>query len=148
MQWKKDRNGGFSTADPALLYAPLIQTAEFGIEQINIANQENDPASLLNLVRRMIQIRKAHPAFGWGDFSWAAQLAPKNDTIAAYWRTTGAEHMLILQNLSEQAQEIHLDLPQTSTTLRDLLIGKLINLDEPHRLDLIIQPYDYRWLSC
>lgn len=148
MQWEKGRNGGFSTAAPERLYAPLIQEAGYEINQINAVDQENDPDSLLNLVRKMIQIRKAHPALGWGDFSWAAQLTPKNDPIAAYWRTTGAERMLILQNLSAQTQECSFELPGQGQTLHELLRDAQMPLQDHLRIVLRLGPYEYRWLSC
>jgi glycosidase len=147
MQWDKSHNGGFSSVAPARLYAPLIQDAEFGIDQVNVADQENDPTSLLNLVRQMIRVRKAHPAFGWGDFSWA-NIHPRNrDSIAAYRRNFGHDRLLIIQNLSDHVQDIRLEIPDAGRSLGDLLSGEHISLGENQALDLIIAPYGYRWLS-
>jgi maltose alpha-D-glucosyltransferase/alpha-amylase len=96
MQWDKGRNGGFSTTNPERLYATMIEGAEYGLEWVNVSDQEQNPASLLNLVRRMIHIRKAHPAFGWGDFAWAINFQNEN-TVAACWHIR-PERLLIVQN--------------------------------------------------
>ena len=148
MQWTKGGNGGFSNADPERLYAAPIQNPIFGVDQVNVADQENDSASLLNSVRRMIQIRKAHPAFGWGDYAWARQSSPTEDKVAAYWRAHNTERLLILQNLTDQAQEVRLDLAHPCQAFHDLLTGARITPPDSHRLELSLSPYQYRWLIC
>ena len=40
MQWTGDRNAGFSRADPARLYAPLIMDPVYGYQAINVEAQE------------------------------------------------------------------------------------------------------------
>ena len=52
MQWTGDRNGGFSRADPARLYAPLIMDPVYGYQAINVEAQERSPFSLLNWMKR------------------------------------------------------------------------------------------------
>ncbi len=59
MQWTADRNGGFSRADPARLYAPLIMDPVYGYQSVNVEAQERSPFSLLNWMRR---IDRAAPA--------------------------------------------------------------------------------------
>ena len=43
MQWSGDRNGGFSRADPARLYAPPIMDPVYGYQAINVEAQERYP---------------------------------------------------------------------------------------------------------
>ena len=59
MQWFDGATAGFSAAPPELLYLPLIQDPVFGTQQVNVVSQQQDPESQLNLVRRMIAMRKA-----------------------------------------------------------------------------------------
>jgi len=40
MQWSGGTNGGFSTADPERLYAPLIQDPVYGYQAVNVLRQE------------------------------------------------------------------------------------------------------------
>jgi len=148
MQWTKGHNGGFSLAEPERLYTPPIENVEFGIASVNVVDQENDPASLLNSVRRMIQIRKAHPAFGWGDFAWAMQSSQAEDKVATYWRTHNTELLLVIQNLTDQDQAVHLESTHPCQAFQDLLTGARIPLPDSHRLELSVGPYQYRWLIC
>ena len=60
MQWTGDRNGGFSRADPARLYAPPIMDPVYGYQAINVEAQERSPFSLLNWMKRLIALRKQH----------------------------------------------------------------------------------------
>src|SRR5207249_3873889 len=48
MQWSDDRNAGFSSADPAALYLPVITNPTYHYQAVNVAAQEKDPASMLN----------------------------------------------------------------------------------------------------
>ena len=54
MQWTGDRNGGFSRADAARLYAPLITDPVYGFNAVNVEAQERAPFSLLNWMKRLI----------------------------------------------------------------------------------------------
>ena len=66
MQWSSDRNAGFSRADPARLYFPVIMDPVYGYEAINVEAQERSPFSLLHWMKRMIALRRQHPVFGRG----------------------------------------------------------------------------------
>ena len=75
MQWDVSENGGFSQAAARQLYVPLIEGGEFDYRRVNVAQQENDPKSLLNWTRQALRIRSEHPAFGFGQpvYTAAAQ---------------------------------------------------------------------------
>ena len=47
MQWTGDRNAGFSRADPARLYSPVVMDPVYGYQAVNVEAQESDAASLL-----------------------------------------------------------------------------------------------------
>ena len=83
MQWSPDRNAGFSRADPQRLYLPPIMDPVYGYEAVNVEAQLRAPNSLLNWMRRLIAVRKAHKAFGRGTFT---MLHPGNRKIFAYVR--------------------------------------------------------------
>ncbi|MGE5810826.1 MAG: alpha-amylase family glycosyl hydrolase [Ignavibacteria bacterium] len=58
MQWSNNMNLGFSTAEPEKLYLPVDTV----FSAPNVEVQEKDPASLLNRVKKLIQIKKKEPA--------------------------------------------------------------------------------------
>ena len=59
MQWTPDRNGGFSRADPARLYAPTIMDPVYGYESVNVEAQSRSLSSLLSATKRLIAVRKS-----------------------------------------------------------------------------------------
>ncbi len=65
MQWNSGKNLGFSTADPENLYLPVDPAPDAP----NVADQENDPNSLLNKLRYLIELKKNEPALrGYAEF--------------------------------------------------------------------------------
>jgi len=58
MQWSTAKNAGFSDADPTELYLPIDPSPD----RPTVLQQENDPDSLLQYVRKLVTIRKTHPA--------------------------------------------------------------------------------------
>lgn len=58
MQWSRDANGGFSSAEPDRLVSPVIADGAYGFKRVNVADQERDPESLLNLVRLLAWARR------------------------------------------------------------------------------------------
>src|SRR5204862_7970854 len=97
MQWSPDRNAGFSRANPASLYSPVIMDPVWGYEALNVEAQQSDPSSLLNWMRNMIALRKLFRVFGRGTLEF---LAPANRKILAYLRRLDDEQILCVMNLS------------------------------------------------
>ena len=109
MQWSADRNGGFSRANPQQLYLPPIMDPVYGFQAVNVEAQQNEAASLLNWMRRIVGVRKQHKAFGRGALQI---LYPRNRKIFAYIRSHEEERILCVANLSRQAQAVELDLAE------------------------------------
>ena len=107
MQWSPDRNGGFSRADPARLYAPTIMDPVYGYESVNVEAQSRSLSSLLSATKRLISVRKSTSAFGRGTMTF---IRPANRSVLAYIRQHGDEAILCVANLSRSAQATELDL--------------------------------------
>jgi len=107
MQWSPDRNGGFSRADPARLYAPTIMDPVYGYESVNVEAQSRSLSSLLSATKRLIAVRKSTLAFGRGSMTF---IRPVNRAVLAYIRQFGDEVILCVANLSRSAQATELDL--------------------------------------
>jgi maltose alpha-D-glucosyltransferase/alpha-amylase len=107
MQWSGDRNGGFSRADPARLYDPVITDPVYGYQAVNVEAQERLPTSLLEWMRRMIRVRKRFKAFGRGTLQF---LNADNRRVLAYVRAYEDEVLLCVVNLSRFVQPAELDL--------------------------------------
>jgi maltose alpha-D-glucosyltransferase / alpha-amylase len=107
MQWTGDRNGGFSRADFAALYAPPLMDPVYGFQAVNVEAQLRTPTSLLRWLRRFIGLRKEHPVFGLGSYE---PLHPANPKIFAHVRTYEDDIALCVHNLGRSAQAVELDL--------------------------------------
>jgi maltose alpha-D-glucosyltransferase / alpha-amylase len=107
MQWTPDRNGGFSRADPAKLYAPMIMDPVYGYEAVNVEAQSRSLSSLLSATKRLISVRKSTLAFGRGSMTF---IRPANRSVLAYVRQYNDEAILCVANLSRSAQATELDL--------------------------------------
>ncbi|MBW4542068.1 MAG: alpha-amylase family protein [Myxacorys chilensis ATA2-1-KO14] len=66
MQWSDEPNGGFSDAPPDQLTRPVISEGEYSYKQVNVAQEQRDPAALINWIERIVRIRKQCPEFGYG----------------------------------------------------------------------------------
>jgi maltose alpha-D-glucosyltransferase / alpha-amylase len=107
MQWSPDRNGGFSRADPARLYAPVIMDPVYGYEAVNVEAQSRSLSSLLSWTKRLIAVRKSTQAFGRGTMQF---VRPSNRSVLAYIRQYDGEAILCVANLSRSAQAAELNL--------------------------------------
>ena len=91
MQWNNSPEAGFTTGThPWLAVNP-------NYKQINAAEEESDPASVLNYVRALTRLRAGTLAFVYGDFQ---DLDPQHAHIFAYTRTLGHEQYLVVENFS------------------------------------------------
>ena len=107
MQWSSDRNAGFSDANRQRLYLPVVTDPEYHHEAINVEAQQANPQSLYWWMKRLIALRKRHPAFGRGSFQL---LQPENRKILAFIREHEDETILVVANLSRYAQWTELPL--------------------------------------
>jgi maltose alpha-D-glucosyltransferase/alpha-amylase len=107
MQWSIDRNAGFSRADWARLYSPVIMDPVYGYQAVNVEAQTRVATSLLNWTKRLIAVRKRYRAFGRGSIEF---LHPENQKILPYIRQYENETILCVVNLSRYVQAVELDL--------------------------------------
>ncbi|MBI1346741.1 maltose alpha-D-glucosyltransferase [bacterium] len=107
MQWNDDRNAGFSRANPQRLFLPVIIDTLYHYASRNVEVEQSRPASMLWWMRRIIGLRKQHPAFGRGTIEF---LTPDNGKILAYLRESSEETVLVVVNLSRSVQCAELDL--------------------------------------
>jgi maltose alpha-D-glucosyltransferase/alpha-amylase len=121
MQWTPDRNSGFSRADYARLYAPVIADPVYGYQSINVEAQERTRSSMLNWVKRLLRLRQRYPAFAMGRLRW---VNPDNRKVLAFTREYEGQTILIICNLSRFAQPAVLDLRDWEGQVPVELIGE------------------------
>ena len=143
MQWTGDRNGGFSRADPARLYAPPIMDPVYGYQAINVEAQERAPFSLLNWMKRLIGLRRQSTVFGRGSIEF---LAAENRKVLAYVRKYDDDTILCVANLSRGVQPVELDLSR----FKGMTPVELLGLTEFPKIGdlpyfLTLAPYAFYW---
>jgi len=145
MQWDGGWNGGFSTADPEMLYSPLMLNPVYGYQAINVTSHKRFDHSLLAWMKRLIKIRKATPVFGRGSIQF---LFPANHRVLAYVRKLGSETILVVNNLSSSAQAVELDLKPFKGNILVEMFGKNVFPrigDLPYLLTM--GPYQFYWFK-
>jgi maltose alpha-D-glucosyltransferase/alpha-amylase len=145
MQWSGDRNAGFSEANRQQLYLPVIADPEYHPEAVNVEVQQANPHSLLWWTKRLIDLRKRHPAFSRGDLSF---IQPDNRRILAFTRRHDGEIILVVTNLSRFVQYAELDLSEFEGRVPTEMFGRVefppIG-DAPYFLSL--GPHEFLWFS-
>ena len=104
MQWDKGKNAGFSDAEPDMLYLPLDTAKNRPDVQEQISNEK----SMLNIVKRLIALRKKHMALqADGEFE---AVCIKDSYPFVFKRTAGNESILICLNPSDSYAECDIKL--------------------------------------
>ena len=91
MPWDDTPHAGFSTAEPWLPLNPDWRTR-------NVAAQDADTRSMLNLTRALLRLRRQEAALSVGDYRPVAC----EGTLLAYERRAGDDRLLVALNLGEQ----------------------------------------------
>ena len=107
MQWSADRNAGFSRANPQRLYLPVIIDPEYHYETVNVEAQQQNLSAFVWWMKRLIQLRKSHRAFGQGKIEF---LMPENRKALVFIRRYEDEIILVAANLSRFVNYAELDL--------------------------------------
>lgn len=121
MQWDASPQAGFSRHEPWL---PLAE--DYG--RCNVAALSSDPMSILNLYRRLIAIRKSHPALAVGSYASVAGAEP----LFAFRRIQDGQDLLVLLNLDAE--------PRTAELRSALERGRVILSTHLDRDDDIVGP--------
>ena len=122
MQWSPDRNAGFSRADPQRLYLPPIMDPIYGYQAVNVEAQTRDRSSLLNWMKRMLQVRTSSRVFGRGSMRF---IRPGNRKVLAYVRELeGEDPIVCVMNLARSAQAVELNLAEFKGLVPIEMIGR------------------------
>ncbi|WP_134671476.1 alpha-amylase family protein [Halorussus marinus] len=107
MQWADEPNGGFSPADADDLVRPVIAGGGYGYEAVNVADQRDDPDSLLRWFGRLIRTRHACPAIGTG----ACEVLDVDDPAVFAHRIAGDDGAVVaVHNLDDSPTAVSIAL--------------------------------------
>jgi len=94
MQWDASNHAGFTTGLPWFRVNP-------NHVDINVAQQDADPNSILNYYRTLIQLRASQKTLIYGDFE---DVDPDHPAVIAFTRTLGDDQFLILINMCGETE--------------------------------------------
>jgi alpha-glucosidase len=128
MQWDDSVNAGFSDSKPWLPVHTDYKTH-------NVQAQKQDPDSVLNYYKKIIQLRRTSPALLKGSY------IPMNEddtNVLAYMREYEGQRILVVLNMSGQAQTSAFSIGSKADTLVNSADAtpEIVNLSE-----LELEPY-------
>lgn len=132
MQWDETVNGGFSSGTPWLAVNP-------NYKEINVAQQLADEGSILNFYKKMIQLKKSHDVFTYGEYDLTLDNHP---AIYAYTRTLDHEQVLILSNLTDQ--EVAFELEKMNLVFDQLMLSNYKVEEHEPMMKGTLKPYEAR----
>jgi maltose alpha-D-glucosyltransferase/alpha-amylase len=103
MQWSEEPNAGFSTASAEDLYLPVDESPDCP----TVSAQDQDPNSLLNRFRQLVQIRTLYDSLNT-DGNFDVLYAESGKLPFVYSRGDEAQKILIAINPSNR--EVHIEL--------------------------------------
>jgi maltose alpha-D-glucosyltransferase/alpha-amylase len=131
MSWTGEtKTVGFTTGRP-------YRDVAINAASMNVANEQNDPYSLLNFYSQLYALRRAHPVFGTGVFDLQSA---EGDPVLIFTRTAPDDQAVVAVNLSQTAQALTVKVtPNSGFTLGGKLIGRS---DALGRLKVTVAPRD------
>uniref|UniRef100_UPI0035A1CD28 alpha-amylase family glycosyl hydrolase n=1 Tax=Glaesserella sp. TaxID=2094731 RepID=UPI0035A1CD28 len=124
VQWDASKNAGFTRG------TPWIDVAK-NYTEINVEQALADKNSVFYTYKALIALRKQLAVFTDGNYQ---DLLPKHPSVWAYQRATTTEKLVVVANLSNEAQFVELPLEG------ELLLN---NYDDAERKDngILLKPY-------
>lgn len=127
VQWDATQAAGFTIGLPWIGVNP-------NATEINAASQVNDPDSVLNFYRRLIELRHHDPVVSHGDFT---MLMPEHQQIYAFRRELDRDELLVIGNFSAHEQLVDGCDPDWAAAVQ--ILGNY-----PERATLDLRPWELK----
>ncbi len=143
MQWSDEPNAGFSTVEEERLIHPAIMEGPHGAANINVVVQQRDPDSLLNWVRRLVDVRESCSEVGWGEIEI---IETDHPSVFAHRTEADGNTTVILHNLCDQACCVRVTLKEDEIgNLTDLFGNRVYDANNDDAQVFALDGYGYRW---
>jgi alpha-glucosidase len=134
MQWDSSSMAGFTTADHTWLgLNPNYQ-------EINVADQLNDPDSILSFYKKLIRLRKDHPLFVYGTYELLLANHPR---LFVYTRRLGSKKAIVINNFSKKSTRFKVP-SSVSYTASELVLNNYDTADKKLSREFTLKPYETR----
>ena len=92
VQWSRGKNAGFTSGTPWFNVNP-------NYHEINVADEEKSPDSILNFYRKILKFRKENPIVLYGSYR---ELIPESKKLYVYERAYGNERLLVICSFTNE----------------------------------------------
>ncbi len=135
MQWADEPNGGFCPAG----VEPWLPVNPNYVEGVNVAEQLEEPDSLLHFYRRLLQVRRTTPALIAGDY---LPLEANLEGVLVFLRQsrTDRQSCLVVINLADKGHHLKLDLP--FRRIRLTFSSRVREMEADPLASLFVAPYE------
>ncbi len=133
MQWSMEANGGFTTGTPWI-------KLNSNYKNINVNEQIQNPLSIYQYYKRLIQLRKQYPVLVYGRYEL---ILAEHDHLYAYTRTSDNEKFMIIANLFNRHAEFLFPKEWKRKETTVIISNYGINQDEDYK-ESIFRPYEAR----
>jgi maltose alpha-D-glucosyltransferase/alpha-amylase len=141
MQWSAEKNGGFSTANTGSLCQTMVSQGPFSFKQVNVADQQEDPKSLLNTVKRIVALRRSQSIFIKGR---PVRLSAGDPSVLVHGFEDAGALMLLVHNFANRRIRTEINFGGTQPRkFRDLIGG--LEFEGADKPGLELEPYAYHW---
>ncbi|QFT89754.1 Oligo-1,6-glucosidase [Bacillus sp. THAF10] len=132
MQWNEEPNGGFTSGTPWM-------GVNDNYSEINVEKQWNDPNSVLNFYRAMIDLRKEEEVFVYGAYDLILE---EDISVYGYTRKLENAQAVVLCNLSEE--EVSVDLGDINVSSDELRLQNYMEISHDSTSSFTLKPYETR----
>ncbi|GEN53470.1 glycoside hydrolase family 13 protein [Halobacillus faecis] len=131
MQWSHEENAGFTSGTPWMKINSNYKT-------INVADQQDDPHSILNHYKEMIRLKKQYDLFTYGTYEL---ILPDDKQIYAYTRTLDGKTAIVIANLTKNTAAFQSSYKLNS---KDLILSNLIVDKHVDETRFTLKPFESR----
>ncbi|MFC0674339.1 alpha-amylase family glycosyl hydrolase [Brachybacterium hainanense] len=147
MQWDPSPGGGFSTASPEELTAPLT-TGRFGPERVNVRDQQDDPSSLLSFLQLLARRYRECPEIAWGALR---VLETEHPSVLVHQMSSTEAVLIAVHNLGPEPRTVRLPAAEENGMGKDTRFLDLLERSRPGPRPgtaVQVEGYGTRWLRA
>ncbi len=135
MQWNTSENAGFSTFLP-------WRTVNSNFDLVNVAFEEKDSESLLNLYKQLIHFRNNSEALTVGEFQ---SLKTNEQNIVAFVRNTNNQAVFVIANVGQTVDNLDMTLPKEILTIGEFEFVSVLDSSQFPGFEIISTDSDFKY---
>ena len=132
VQWDNSQYAGFSTAEPWFYVNP-------NYPEINVADAEKDPNSILNYYRKLLKFRKQHKVAIYGDYK---EHYKNSKSLYVYERNLDGQRLLVVSSFTEK--HVQFEAPEGFDLSKGELVLSNYRMCPVTKNSFVTRPYETR----